>query len=429
MAATHVVATRHGNLRLPETRADTLTAWPLGYGWQDPSAIPPPGLGQMQRAGVMVTAHTILQVDVVFTALRIISNNIVKMGCLRAYQEQLSGDNVPYRELLPEQPRLLTDMWGGRMLPCTGMDRTVWSMALFGEAFLYVLLRDRMGFPVALDVLHPAFMEVGSDALGNPTYEYGTGAKKKRLDPEDVLYLPFKSLPASSRAMSPVEYAGVAGALAMAAYEFGGTWFAQGAAPSFLLTTDQKLGQAEVQRIAQRFLIDHGGLTSAHLPLVLDNGLKAEKVMASPDEAQYLRTLDFARSVIASWFGVPQSWIGNALGAPPPAPPHTRQEETIAFLQHTLSGYMVPIEQGISSLLPPGVMAMFDDSALARPDAQFLAQEIQALRMTQAATVNDIRVRKLHWPPLDDEAADQAMAPLAANVAPAQTATPAEKDE
>lgn len=431
----HVVATRRGDQRL-ESRASMMTGWPNGYGWQDPSAIPPPGLGQLQRAGVMVTEDTLLQVDVVFTALRIISNNMIKMGDLRAYEEALSSDNIPYREFLAAQPPVLADMWGGRMLPCDGMTRTVFSMALFGEAFWFVLERDRLAYPSALEVLHPAFMEVKNATKedvaagrvrneGDVIYLYGSGANRRRLDPDDVIHIPFKSLPGMRRGLKPVQYVGVAGALAMAAYEFGSTWFSQGAAPSFLLTTDQKLGQEEVNRLAQRFLIGHSGLNNAHLPLVLDNGLKATKVMANPDEAQYLNTLEYARSVIGSWFGIPGNWMGNALQRQAATPPHTRQEDTLGFLQNTLSGYMIPLEQAVSTrILRPGVKAAFDDSGLARPDAQFLAQEIQALRMTQAATVNDIRVRKLHWPPLPDPEADQAMAPLAANVAPSQTAKP-----
>jgi hypothetical protein len=53
-----------------------------GYANADPSAIPPPGMYHLQRAGVVVNAHTLLQVDVVYTSLRIISNNILRMGNL-----------------------------------------------------------------------------------------------------------------------------------------------------------------------------------------------------------------------------------------------------------------------------------------------------------------------------------------------------------
>ena len=243
----------------------------------------------MSRAGVMVTPASLLQVDVVFTALRIIDNHVMRMGNLRAYKEQMWGDdNVNYRLFLKKQPPILTDTWGGRMTQSDGMSRTVWSMGLFAEAFWYVALRDRLAYPEALDVLHPAFMEIkvaDSQAVargwaknvGDPIYEYGTGQDKRILDPDDVIHIRGKSLPQSRRPLSPIEYAGVAGALAMAAYEFGSAWFAQGSAPSFILSTDQKLGTAEVERIAKRFAAKTSGLVNAHMNVVLDSGLQADE--------------------------------------------------------------------------------------------------------------------------------------------------------
>jgi hypothetical protein len=400
-----------------EERANIPTSWPSGYNMIDPAAIPPPGMTHRQLAGVTITPHSLLQVDVVFTCLRIISNNIIKLGDARSYTEKLSADNIPYRVWDAGQPEILTSTWGGRMMQCTGMDRTVWSMGLFGEAWWYTLARDRLQYPLALDVLHPAFMEV-KVVKGEPVYIYGTGQDRRELDPEDITHIPLKSLPGARRGLSAVEYAGIAGALAMAAYEFGCAWFSQGASPSFLLSTTAKLGRPEIDRIAQKFMIEHSGLQSAHLPLVLDNGLKADKVLNTPDEAQYLQTLEYARSVMFSWFGV-EFANSNALQRVTPPPAGTMQEETMRFRQHTLSGLLVPLQEALSGLLPKAKKAAWDEGKLSRPSAAALAEEITALRGSQSASINDIRVRKLGWAPV--EGGDEVMAPLASNVAPAQT--------
>jgi len=407
--------------RAPERRTGGMISWPAGWGWMDPAAVPPPGLFNMQRAGVLVTQHTLLQIEAVFTSLRILSNNIIKMGDLRAYTEDVDGDNIPFRRFVKNQPRVLSRTFAPGVMQYAGRQQTVWSMGLFGEAFWYVLARDRLGYPETIEVLHPAFMSVKRLEDGTLEYEYGSGVSRMRLDPADVVHIPFKSLPTALRALSPIEYVGVVGALALAALEFGERWFSQGASPSYLLTTNAKLGQDEVDRIARRFLVEHSGLQSAHLPLVLDSGMKAEKVMSTPDEAQFTTTLDYARSCVASWFGIPMSLLGDALGKSPPPPPHTHQEESLRMLQHTLSGYMVPLEEAHTRLLPEPLRACFDDSLLSRPDSQFLAQEIMTLRQTQVATINEIRVRKLHMPPLDHEMAANPIAPLASNTAPEQT--------
>lgn len=414
MTLSRLSETRAASRPVEERSAGGLQAsWPMGYGWSDPAAIPPPGMERMQRAGVIVTEKTMLQVDVVFTALRIITTAILKMGNPRAYEDELDKNNMVWRKFMPAQPELLTDSWGG-LYQYDGMRRTLMSMALLGEAFWYALDFDELAFPTALEVLHPAYMEVKGSPLG-PEYFYGSGAKKKKLDPERVTHIPFMAMPQANRGLSPIDYAGVSGALAMAAYEFGSTWFSQGAAPSFILETDRKLGQPEVDRIASKFLAEHSGLHAAHLPLVLDNNLKAKKAMSSPDEAQYLITLEYARSVIAAWFGIPSTLLPNALERQVAPSAHTAQEEVMRFLMYTLSGYTIPVEEALSNLLPGEQKACFMEDALNRPDTQFLAQEIMALRNTQVGSINDLRVRKLRWPPLDDPLADDALAPLASN--------------
>ena len=102
----------------------------------------------MQRAGVPVTAHTSLQVDSVFTALRVLSNAIIKMGNPRAYKLATDDQNRPYKAWLKTQPTILTNTWGGQW-QYDGQARTVVSLALFGEAFWYTLTRDYLGFPSA----------------------------------------------------------------------------------------------------------------------------------------------------------------------------------------------------------------------------------------------------------------------------------------
>lgn len=404
---------------------------PYGYGLQDPSAIPPPGLNQMSRAGVMVTPDTLLQVDVVFTSLRIIDNHVMRMGDLRAYTDEMWGpDNVNYRLFLKNQPAILTDTWGGRMVQSDGMSRTVWSMGLFGEAFWYVLLRDRLAYPEALDVLHPAFMEVkAADAqdvarghaknVGDPMYIYGTGQDKRILDPENVIHIRGKSLPQSRRAMSPIEYVGVAGALAMAAYEFGSAWFAQGASPDFILSTTAKLGTAEVERIAQRFTAKTAGLVNAHRTIVLDSGLEAKEMMIAPDKAQFLNTLEYARSVVGSWFGINEEWLGNALQRLSPPVPGGFQEQEQRFNLHTLTGYLVPIKEAFETrVLPAGVKCAFMEDELERPSTVAQSQAVLAYRNSQSYTQNDARVRILRVPPI--AGGDVMQAPLASNVSGAQ---------
>lgn len=397
-----------------------LAGWPNGYGLQDPAAIPPPGLYSMQRAGVPVTVHTSLQVDSVFTALRVLSNAIIKLGNPRAYTLKLDADNRPYRMWLPEQPAVMSQTWGPSMFQFDGTVRTIMSMGLFGEAFWYVIERDAMQYPTTLEVLNPAFVDIKRDG----TVWYGTGAQKTKLDVENLIHIPFLAMPGAQRGLNSVEYGGVAFALALAAMEYGQRWFAQGASPSYILSSEQKLGQEEVKRIAEKFLIEHSGLQSAHLPLVVDQGLKVQKISATPDEAQYLKTLEYARRVIAAWFGLPTHLVGgtadggNVWGG-------TVEQQSIQMIAFTLSGYIVRLNEAYSSLLPDGQMAALDEEALRTLDATSLAKLIQMERLTGIKTQNDIRVGRFGLPPIDG--GDVLLAPLNSNTSPTVGAVFAEE--
>lgn len=394
-----------------------------GYSIIDPSAIPPPGMsGTHNWAGININEKTMLQMDAVFTSLRIISNGVEALGDGMAYTQALADDNWPYRKWVSSQPTLLSNTFGDKF-QYVGMQETVWSMGLWGEAWWYIIERDQLQYPQAIDILNPGLLEIKAGSDGTITYWYGAGSSRRQLDPQNLIHIPHKSLPGAHRGLSSMDYAGVSAAIALAAQEYGARWFSQGMSPGYILSTDKKLGQDEVERIGQSLMIQHAGLSQAHLPLIMDSGIKPEKSQATPDEAQYLQTLEYARSVVASYFGIPASLLGNALQRLSPSPAHTVQEESIRMMQWTLSGYITPLEQVLSSLLPGKTRVAFDRTQLLQADAQSEAMLILNLRQTNVMSINEMRTRYLNLPPVDG--GDELIAPLASNVAPSQTDPPA----
>ncbi len=388
-----------------------MAAQPNGWGWNDPAAIPPPGMYNQMRAGVPVTLHTALQVDSVFTSMRVLSNAVIRLGSPRAFTIELDQDNQPFQAWLADQPMVLTNTWGPGIFQFDGTMRSVMSLGLFGEAFWYTIERDLLQMPLTVEVLNPALVDIKRDG----TVWYGTGTSKVELDRDNLTHIPFLAMPGAQRGLNSVEYAGVAFALALAAMEYGQRWFAQGASPSYLLSTEQKLGQEEVKRIAEKFLIEHSGLQAAHLPLVVDSGLKVEKIQSTPDEAQYLNTLEYARRVIAAWFGLPTHLVGgtadggNVWGG-------TVEQQSIQMTAFTLSGYIVRLNEAYSSLLPAGQFAALDEDKQITTDSASLARLIQMKRLAGVETANEIRVSTLHKKPLPG--GENLISPLNSNASP-----------
>lgn len=401
--------------RMREVRGGMMSSWPNGWGWNDPAAVPPPGMYTQQRAGVSVTPHTILQIGVVHRCIEVITNSILQMGDPRAFTLMNDPDNRPYRQYASTQPQILSNTWalGGQT---EGTTRSVVSLAMFGECFWYTLAGDKMGYPSALEVLNPLFVTVDADDNGMPIYYYGTGLNRTTLVADKVTHIQGLTMPGARRSLSSVEYESVSYALAIAAMEYGQRWFAQGASPSFVLSTDQKIGKEEVERIAQKFLVEHSGLQSSHLPLVVDSGLKVQKIQSTPDEAQFLGTLQYARKEIAGYFGVPPHLVGEA-GDQGGVWGKGLEEMNFGFIDYTLSGYMTRLDEAYTSLLPTGVYAAFNQQALARANAADRAKEVQQLRLGTVMTPNEIRRDYYDLPPVEGGALLDA--PLASNVAPA----------
>ncbi len=386
----------------------------------DPAAIPPPGMANLAASGVPVTPRSMMTLDVVQTAVRVLQNAIIKMGNARGYKIGLDAQNRPYPMWLAQQPSILTNTWGDRF-QFDGMARTVASLAVFQEAFWYELSYDYLQYPSALDVLNPAIMNV-TVTDGAKTYTYGLGKDKKVLDPERVIHIPGVTMPGGARGLSSIDYMNVSAGLALAALDYGSRWFAQGASPSYMLTTDAKLGQDAVRAIAQKFMVDHSGLVNSHLPLIVDSGMKPQKIQSTPDEAQYLGTLEYIRSVVGAYFGLPGHLLGgandkgNVWGK-------TVQEQSFQLVDYTLSGYTTRINEGLSSLLPRGTWAALNEDVILRADAAGAAQETLADRTTGKRSVNDLRNRA-GLPPV--EYGDNVYAPLNSNTAMPVAAVEAE---
>lgn len=391
------------------------------YGMVDPAAIPPPNMRTRQLAGVQVDLETSLMVDAVWAAARIIDSSIANLGNPTPFEWAFDKRNRPYHDWqLPTDYPILSNTFASGW-QTEGITQTVLSLVLMGEA-VWLRLPLSRGQEV-VEVLHPAFLQIKKNQQGNTVYVYGSGENATELDPRQVLHAKGMNLPASQRALNPLNYGAMDIALMLASLEFGARFFSQGASPGYALTTNQTPSQEELDRLTQSFIINHAGLTNAHLPLVLTGGMTATKMQATPDEAQYLNTITHAQASVAATFGIPLQLMGSAGAAEKGNPygPGAAEELGKVFNRYTMAKYLAVMDELYSKLLPPKVFSHFNRRKLAQPDTVSQAQETTALRNTQVKSINDLRVDIYEEAPLPDPGADDPLAPLASNTAPEQT--------
>lgn len=88
--------------------------------------------------------------------------------------------------------------------------------------------------------------------------------------------------------------------VSLAATRFGGQWFAGGAHPTALLTTEANLTSDQAKTAKDRFMAVMRGRRE---PLVLGNGWDYKQLQLNPEESQFLQTQGYSEAQCARMFG------------------------------------------------------------------------------------------------------------------------------
>jgi HK97 family phage portal protein len=100
---------------------------------------------------------------------------------------------------------------------------------------------------------------------------------------------------------------------AIAAFETSGKLFSNGLHGSGLLTSSSPLGITEKQRPQlEKIMQDYAGSSKAGKMMILEGGLKFEKLQLSPVDAELLAQQRFSIEEICRWVGTPPIIIGHA---------------------------------------------------------------------------------------------------------------------
>lgn len=414
----------HRSTAVAESRAVNPTS--TFSGWNDflsvTGVVPPHGYDYLNRAGVNVTARTVLSIGVVQRCLEVLQNSFFVMGPPRAYREMWEDDGIEWKQWIPRTdrtfPSVLNTPWGtspfadNAAVPYNiGIGRTVASMGLFGQSWWLTTDRDYAGNPSALEVLHPSFIEMGPAGKPPDSIWYGTsGAKLVELDPEDLIPIPRLILPGDRTGVNPIQTEAPLFAIAIAAVQYSQMWFAQGGQASYILTTENKLNQDDIDRIFEHILLEHSGLQKTYTPLILDSGVKPEMVQADPDKSQMTQTLQYVREEIAGYFGVPLHLVG-ATGDSGNVWGKGIQEVNYGYADFTLSGYRVPIEEAFTSITPRGQGVYLNERKLFRASSADRAHLVQMNRLTGVTSPDDER-RFQDLPPKNTAASQAIDTPL-----------------
>lgn len=161
-------------------------------------------------------------------------------------------------------------------------------------------------YPLLPEKMRVVRLESGSLAYLYSSTQYG----EVPLNSDEILH--FKGMTLDGIVgMNPIEHNRNTIGLSMAMEEFGGTYFKNGANGGGVLQTDKSLSDEAFNRLKKDWASKYAGLVNANKPIILEEGLKWEKLAISNEDSQFLQSRKFQKSEIASIYRIPPHMVNE----------------------------------------------------------------------------------------------------------------------
>lgn len=271
----------------------------------------------------------------------------------------------------PEHPVhwLLHNQPNPEMTPAQFKHWLMASALTWGNAYCEIQ-RDGQGRPLWLWPITSDRVTPRRDGNGGVYYEVtSNGNAVQNVPAVDMLHvrgMGFDGLVG----YSPIRMAAESIGLGRALDSFGATFFRNGANMGGTLEHPQKLSPAARKNLEDSVLKRSTG-TNANRWLVLEEGLKANRMSIPPNEAQFLESRKFQVIEICRWFGVPP----HKLAALDRSTWNNIEHQELEFVTDTIQPWVTQIEEEVNLKLfgrvNRGVLySKFNMAALLRGDAK-----------------------------------------------------------
>lgn len=259
----------------------------------------------------------------------------------------------------------------------------VTSLALHGNAFIYVDRNINTNAPISLTPLHPTNVQV---TIVNRQRYYTTNGIV--IDPNNMLHLRWWTPPQSAVGLSPIEMQRNTIGLALAQARFVNQWYSEGATPSSVLEVDGDMTTDQAKVLQATWESSH---RRKRRPAVLTNGMKWKPITSSAQDMELAESREQTINDIARIFRVPNYMIGARGDS------QTYQNNESAgmhFVTYTLLPWLVRIERALSGMMVAPRELKFDTSAFLRANTTERISAYQTAIMSGILTPNEARERE-----------------------------------
>jgi HK97 family phage portal protein len=274
---------RFFNLGISDEKAWNTSLWSLA--------------GSQSLSGEVVTESTALTYSSVWNAVSLYSGTISTLPLHLLRQKTQKTLHVDEKRLY----RVLHDQFNSLMTAQIGREVMMGHILLWGNAYAEIV-RNGLGDIIELWPISPNRVRPFRED-GQVYYEITVDTEKVILPREKVLHIPGLGFDGMV-GYSVVSMARKSFGLGMALETFGALYFGQGTHVGCILSHPGKLDDKARANLTESFAgID--GLAKSHRKIILEEGMKLEKIGIPPEDSQFLESRQFQIAEIARWFNLP----------------------------------------------------------------------------------------------------------------------------
>jgi HK97 family phage portal protein len=291
-------------------------------------------LSAQSSAGMNINEHTALTYSAVFCAVSLISGTTAMLPLHLMRERKDKRERATHKTIY----RVMHSRANPYMAAMVVREVLMAHALLWGNGYAEIV-RNGMGEVVELWPISPnrVKIKIVNDEL---VYEINVGGEMILLPRYKVLHLPGLGFD-GFQGYSIVSLARESIGLGMAMEQFGAKFFGQGAHPGIIVSHPGRLSEAAHTNLSAELSLKYAGLGQAHRLMLLDDGMKMEKVGISQEDSQFLESRQFQIPEIARWFGLPPHKLKDLTKSSF----SNIESEQISFVTESILPWLIRLEQ------------------------------------------------------------------------------------
>ena len=268
--------------------------------------------GGKTTAGTQVSESVAEGIPAIYACVHVISETVGQLP-LKLYRRSKDGKG---KQPDTEHPlyHVLHDLTNKNTTAMQFREMVTRHLAIWGRAYAYIE-RNTRGEVEALWPLHPARMFVDLDELNRKRFKYWMGRADYREwvhnpDKPDILHLHINSDDGLD-GRSPLQINRESLGITLAAEQYVGAWFGNGAIPGIIATHPNRLSDKAKENIRKSWLEKFMGAKKANKFAILEEGIQIHVVGVDPEKSQLDKLRAAQIEAAARIYRVPLFMIQN----------------------------------------------------------------------------------------------------------------------